>query len=81
MIKTILFASLIFSAVISCGKKGSPIYIDPSDCLEYQNPKIKNISFIFLICCLLASCGKKGAPTYEDPDKKVEKIIILTNKA
>ena len=43
MIKTILFASLIFSAVISCGKKGSPIYIDPSDCLEYQNPKIKNI--------------------------------------
>ena len=42
---------------------------------------IKKISFIFLICCLLAFCGKKGDPTYEDPDKKVEKIMILTNKA
>jgi len=42
---------------------------------------IKKISFIFLICCLLASCGKKGPPSYKDPEKKVEKIIILTNKA
>ena len=29
--------------IISCGKKGSPKYIDPSDCLKYQNPDIKNI--------------------------------------
>ena len=42
---------------------------------------IKKISFIFLICCLLASCGKKGPPSYKDTEKKVEKIIILTNKA
>ena len=42
---------------------------------------IKKISFIFLICCLLASCGKKGDPEYKEPKQKVEKIIILTNKA
>ena len=29
--------------MVSCGKKGSPKYIDPSDCLKYQNPEIKNI--------------------------------------
>jgi len=43
MIKNIMLASLIFCIVISCGKKGSPKYIDPSDCLKYQNPDIKNI--------------------------------------
>jgi len=42
---------------------------------------IKKISFIFLICCLITSCGKKGPPSYKDPEQKVEKIIILTNKA
>ena len=42
---------------------------------------IKKISFIFIICCLLASCGKKGDPEYKAPKQKVEKIIILTNKA
>ena len=42
---------------------------------------IKKISVILLICWWLAACGKKGDPTYENPDKKVEKIIILTNKA
>jgi len=42
---------------------------------------IKKISFIFLICCLLVSCGKKGDPEYKDLKQKVEKIIILKNKA
>ena len=42
---------------------------------------IKKITFIFLVCCLLASCGKKGDPEYKDLEQKVEKIIILTNKA
>ena len=42
---------------------------------------IKKISFIFLICCLLVSCGKKGDPEYKNPKQKVEKIIILKNKA
>jgi predicted small lipoprotein YifL len=42
---------------------------------------IKKISFIILICCLLASCGKKGDPEYKDPKQKVEKIVILKNKA
>jgi len=43
MIKKIMLSFLIFCVIISCGKKGSPKYIDPSDCLEYQNPNIKNI--------------------------------------
>ena len=43
MIKTIILSSVIFCMIISCGKKGSPKYIDPSDCLKYQNPDIKNI--------------------------------------
>ena len=42
---------------------------------------IKKITFIFLICCLITSCGKKGPPSYEDPEQKVEKIILLKNKA
>ena len=41
---------------------------------------IKKITFIFIIYCLLASCGKKGDPEYKDPDKKVRKIIVLSNK-
>jgi predicted small lipoprotein YifL len=43
MIKKITLISLILCALVSCGKKGSPKYIDPSDCLKYQNPEIKNI--------------------------------------
>ena len=42
---------------------------------------IKKISLTFLICCLLASCGKKGDPEYKDPEQKVEKIMLLKNKA
>ena len=42
---------------------------------------IKKITFIFLVCCLLASCGKKGDPKFKDPEQKVEKIILLKNKA
>ena len=42
---------------------------------------IKKITFIFLVCCLLASCGKKGDPEYKDQEQKVEKIILLKNKA
>ena len=42
---------------------------------------IKKIILIFLLSCLFASCGKKGDPKYKDPDKKVENIIILTNKS
>jgi hypothetical protein len=42
---------------------------------------IKKIIFIFLICCVLASCGKKGDPEYKDTEQKVEKIILLKNKA
>ena len=41
---------------------------------------IKKITLALMMCCIMISCGKKGDPTYEDPDKKVEKIIILTNK-
>jgi predicted small lipoprotein YifL len=47
MIKKITLISLILCALVSCGKKGSPKYIDPSDCLEYQNPEIKNICIKF----------------------------------
>ena len=43
MIKKITLTSLILCVLVSCGKKGSPKYIDPSDCLKYQNPEIKNI--------------------------------------
>jgi len=43
MIKKITLISLILCSLVSCGKKGSPKYIDPSDCLKYQNPEIKNI--------------------------------------
>jgi len=42
---------------------------------------IKKITFIFLVCCLLASCGKKGDPKYKDTEQKVEKVILLKNKA
>ena len=42
---------------------------------------IKKITFIFLVCCLLASCGKKGDPEYKGQEQKVEKVIILENKA
>ena len=38
MIKKITLTSLILCLLISCGKKGSPKYIDPADCLKYQNP-------------------------------------------
>ena len=41
----------------------------------------KKITFIFLVCCLLASCGKKGDPEYKDTEQKVEKIILLRNRA
>ena len=43
MIKKITLTSLILCVLVSCGKKGSPKYIDPLDCLKYQNPEIKNI--------------------------------------
>ena len=42
---------------------------------------IKKTTLALLLCCIIVSCGKKGDPTYEDPEQKVEKIIILTNKA
>jgi len=43
MIKKIILSSLLLCVVISCGKKGSPKYIDPSNCLKYRNSEIKNI--------------------------------------
>ena len=44
MIKKIILSSLLLCVVISCGKKGSPKYIDPSNCWEnIANSEIKNI--------------------------------------
>ena len=43
MIKKIILSSLLLCVIISCGKKGSPKYINPSDCLKYKDSKIKNI--------------------------------------
>ena len=42
---------------------------------------IKKITLAIIIIFLLISCGKKGDPEYKDPEQKVEKIILLKNKA
>ena len=41
------------------------------------------VHIILLVTLLtsISSCGKKADPEYKDPKQKVEKIIILTNKA
>ena len=41
---------------------------------------IKKIILTLILCGLIISCGKKGDPEYKDPDKKVRKIIVLSNK-
>ena len=43
MIKKITFIILLFCAVISCGKKGDPEYMDPEKKAELKNILINSV--------------------------------------
>ena len=43
MVKKIILILFLFSTIISCGKKGDPVYNDSKKKAEYQNTLIKKI--------------------------------------
>ena len=43
MIKKIILTLFLFSLIISCGKKGDPVYNDPNKKAKIQNTSINKI--------------------------------------